>query len=240
MSDEEIQLRLEVCLAPEDNRPRLRFADWLDRRGFSNWADFIRLSIEFDSILKPYSLMLRDSYFSTGQMEQKLVNRWRDLFEVGVEKYLSLPLPSITSGGLMAWFASFGLLCDWRRGFPFRLRMDYPTSAANTPELLFRLMPLEMIKCSEVRPQRFSGRDYGWNTNFEASLARRAERASIVPHEIYLKLAQCKEPNRYYKTEDAAYLDLEFVLASHVRSKAFKTTEEIHEVERQADHLHAE
>jgi uncharacterized protein (TIGR02996 family) len=45
MTDREALVRA-VLAAPEDDAPRLVFADWCDENGDSEWAEFIRLQVE--------------------------------------------------------------------------------------------------------------------------------------------------------------------------------------------------
>src|SRR5262249_6853519 len=66
----------DVIDNPDDDAPRLIFADWLDDNGDAERAEFIRLQIERDKLpshsLRSWQILRREQ-----QLEQQHGERWR-------------------------------------------------------------------------------------------------------------------------------------------------------------------
>src|SRR5690348_16815656 len=52
MSGDRLELLAAIRLNPDDDAPRLAFADWLERQGESDFARYIRLELERDRLPK--------------------------------------------------------------------------------------------------------------------------------------------------------------------------------------------
>jgi uncharacterized protein (TIGR02996 family) len=69
MSEEEALLRA-ICIEPEDDTPRLVYADWLDENGQPERASFIRFQIQFARALPPRVLEPKPSAREQEQLKQ--------------------------------------------------------------------------------------------------------------------------------------------------------------------------
>ncbi|MBP3960996.1 TIGR02996 domain-containing protein [Gemmata sp. G18] len=116
MNEEDALLRA-ICEHPDEDMPRLAFADWLDEQGTVSaaWAELIRVQMALAR--------------GAGDPRERLVARERELAPVVVESWperMGLPV------GLM-WQ-------NWTRGFPFTLagpgeliRAAHPRFAGRVP-----------------------------------------------------------------------------------------------------------
>jgi uncharacterized protein (TIGR02996 family) len=127
MTDQDAFLRT-IIENPDDDTPRLVFADWLEENGDPERAEFIRLQIQSDPILvwdaRMFSMMDR-----IGDLQRRHESRWRP----------KLPVE---------WPVIF------RRGFAEGLTMTANEFHANT-EMLFRIMPFLRVRFSDFDIDEF-------------------------------------------------------------------------------------
>src|SRR5208283_3184084 len=115
---------------PEDDAPRLVYADWLEEHGDLERAEFIRVQCELAGLdeFDPRRLELQQR---ERELERKRGDRWRKEMPVGARKHT-----------------------EFRRGFIGYARLSaafWLRSAAR----LHRAIPLEELSLSETRTQQF-------------------------------------------------------------------------------------
>jgi uncharacterized protein (TIGR02996 family) len=116
-------LQKAVCENPDDDTPRLVFADWLDENGEPERAEFIRVQIELTSNSHPDEnriLRARES-----ELLEKHAGAWTD------------PLAGY-------WLDWSGKPYSFSRGFVEHLELEATTFTARGEEL-FRLTPLRSV-----------------------------------------------------------------------------------------------
>ncbi|HJZ58942.1 MAG TPA: TIGR02996 domain-containing protein [Gemmataceae bacterium] len=127
MSDTETALLKAIYAQPEEDTPRLVYADWLDEQGTpaqTTRAEFIRLQIEM-------APMMPDSHTAPNDWEQP---RYRGLEARAIELY---------NRHSRAWFGNLDRLVDHidlHRGFPDHIELTVRRFIAKGEEI-FRLAP---------------------------------------------------------------------------------------------------
>lgn len=127
MADQHERFLRTICERPDDDTPRLIFADWLEEQGQEQRAQWIRVQIELAKLDKPasatqfkvgnevrfdYELCMACAELEEGQC------RWHALKEVEDNLWWSF-YPHTVPGGVP----------DWLKLFP-----DYPTEICNQHE----------------------------------------------------------------------------------------------------------
>ncbi len=108
-----------ICEAPEDDTPRLVYADWLEENGKADHADFIRTQLR---------LAQTPEYERSWQ---EIHHRSRSAHDVNVLRILP-PLPAGVH-----WAQS-----NFRRGFPEGVRVDSIAAFLKNAAKVFRLAPI--------------------------------------------------------------------------------------------------
>jgi uncharacterized protein (TIGR02996 family) len=143
----------DICENPDDDSPRLIFADWLDDNGDSDRAEFIRLQVQLGEIQRGNSLP--DEYTSWDHFglsrcpgvwhcaddspeRRDLAFRGRRLLDVHEGEWLA-PLRGLLRG---EW--------TWSRGFLEVVDAD-PVELADSAEELFGIHPIRRLILTRLR-----------------------------------------------------------------------------------------
>ncbi len=130
MSERDAFLR-SICETPDDDTPRLAFADWLQENGDEPRAEFIRVQIELARGGEDVRLRQREQDILMEQGE-----RWAELIR-GIGLRLApfhRPTPARSHG------------IEYRRGFPFGVEIaDEYDEFADRASKLFQLAPIQRI-----------------------------------------------------------------------------------------------
>jgi uncharacterized protein (TIGR02996 family) len=134
MNDQADFIRM-ICQHPDDDAPRLVFADWLDEQGDAERAEFIRLGVRVGSAsLDP------DEQWDAGVRYRKL--------EVTVVPRLLEQLPSVNG---VAWHA----IVD--RGFIARIDVYRPDVLLIEWPTLFNASPIRYLRLTDLSASTVSG-----------------------------------------------------------------------------------
>ena len=117
-----------VCDNPDDDTPRLVFADWLDEHDEPDRAEFIRLQIEIAGL-------------PDGKKKTKLRTREKKLLGKHAEEWTE-PLEEFAD-------SYFGEPFEFRRGFVEDIGAD-PETFAERAEELFALAPIRSLRFGEL------------------------------------------------------------------------------------------
>ncbi len=124
-----------ICENPEDDTPRLVFADWLDEHGDPNRAEFIRLQIELGGL-------------PDGKKKQARQAREKELLGAHGKKWAK-PLKPYFAGYYSGSYARhYGPPVVFRRGFVETLATDAPT-LAEFADTIFALAPIRTLRFEE-------------------------------------------------------------------------------------------
>jgi uncharacterized protein (TIGR02996 family) len=123
MTDHDALLRA-ICDDPEDNTPRLAFADWLEEHGEVGRAEFIRLDIAHESM--------------DGEALMENEDRWMQLLDEHVTPWME----SLAGEGI-TWGDDEGPLFD--RGFPISVVAESWEVFAPAAERLFAAAPITRL-----------------------------------------------------------------------------------------------
>jgi uncharacterized protein (TIGR02996 family) len=130
MTDREALLR-SVIDSPEDDVPRLVFADWLEEHGETQRAEFIRVGCEFERLPKESPRRQQLDGWLTAMASTKYAEAW----------YAELP----TLRGIK-W-------TDFRRGFVESANVQVANSFLNAQEQIFAAAPINSLTFQLVKPQ---------------------------------------------------------------------------------------
>ncbi len=139
MTDDELDFYRAAAAAPDDDTPRLVYADWLDDRGTaadSARAAFVRLQVR-RTRLDP-SDPDRDSLLAE---EAALFARCRRAWNGPTHRRLfrlGLPRKVDARGGLIRGW-------DYRRGMPARVTLE-PAALLDHPDAVFAVGPVECLR----------------------------------------------------------------------------------------------
>jgi uncharacterized protein (TIGR02996 family) len=131
MNDREILLRA-ICAAPDDDAPRLAYADWLEENGDSRQAEFIRVQIAL-------ARMHSDEPNRTALMEREQV-LWRELkkWRYILGDWLNFSPINFHRGFNMYWVGTARDLLQtdtfWRFGPVTRVRFSVHSKLKNATE----------------------------------------------------------------------------------------------------------
>jgi uncharacterized protein (TIGR02996 family) len=133
-----------ICEAPEDDAPRLIFADWLDEHGEPDRAEFIRLQIELESTPED-----SDRWLDLKARAEELRERYRESW--------AQPFPEENS-----YYVS-----EWRRGFPDSIHISAP-QLLKIGQGLFARIPARRAKIEKICEQGYwDGQDQEWSVAAE-------------------------------------------------------------------------
>lgn len=130
-----------IVAAPADDAPRLIFADWLEERGQSERAEFIRVQCRIADL--NLELQTEEDCGSPGcpgcRERRDLQERERELAFKAAFWVAALPIPTeVLTGG-----------CTWRRGFVERVRLSSEDWLRHADDLV-RLTPLREVELTTV------------------------------------------------------------------------------------------
>src|SRR4051812_5173157 len=129
--DDPAALLAAVCDRPDDDTPRLVYADWLDDHGDPDYARFIRAQVELARV---------------PEWDRRWVRAWhreRDLFS-GRPFRDRVPLPEVFRSGL-----------TFRRGFPWGVESSSPREFAERADELFAAAPIQSLTIRARGPDPF-------------------------------------------------------------------------------------
>jgi uncharacterized protein (TIGR02996 family) len=129
MSEREAFLHA-ICENPDDDTPRLVFADWLDEHGEADRAEFIRLQIEIAGLPE-------------GVKKKKKQTREKQLLNMHKEKWTEHLKEFQASRTLHPTLD--GTFCKFRRGFVDGIHSDAP-ALLEQGERLFTLAPIRELR----------------------------------------------------------------------------------------------
>jgi uncharacterized protein (TIGR02996 family) len=116
MTEDALALLKEITAHPDDDLPRLVFADWLDEHGLTDDAEFIRLQVE------------------RARVGGEPSARERELYAANISRWLQL-LPAGFHDGI-----------EFRRGFPYRVACDAETLfSRDLPQLFVPIEEIEVV-----------------------------------------------------------------------------------------------
>jgi uncharacterized protein (TIGR02996 family) len=116
MTEDALALLKEITAQPDDDLPRLVFADWLDENGFVDYAEFIRLQVERARVGGEPSARERELYGAKAGL-------WLQFLPVGFREGI-----------------------EFRRGFPYRVRCDAETLfSPDLPPLFVPVEEMEVV-----------------------------------------------------------------------------------------------
>jgi uncharacterized protein (TIGR02996 family) len=159
-ADSDFAAFLQAVLArPDDDLPRLIFADWLDENGQSERAEFIRIGCELATLPDPHQgIDVRAIAGATGKLACRcrwcaLCRRWAELQATTVE------LNGHRTHGYYAWapphltHPNGGARCVWeyRRGFIERVELP-AAYLLEYAAALFAAAPILDVRLSDRRP----------------------------------------------------------------------------------------
>jgi uncharacterized protein (TIGR02996 family) len=165
----------DIIEHPEDDTPRLIYADWLEDHGDPDRATFIRIQCELAA--PPW----RVGRVYDHPAWLRLHARERELLEPGGLRHL--PGPFWRAGGNHGWTyldaegARVGVECQFRRGFVAEVTLPCAEWMRHGPALV-RAVPLERVTLSDCRPAEHE-RYFAW---YRCSLAGIPEH---VPAALY-------------------------------------------------------
>lgn len=159
---------LSVCEHPEDDTPRLIFADWLEENGQGERAEFIRVQCTLDGLLggfKRKNIEAIDIYLDPQDWErqewkhkvleihareQELLTAHPEWGRLVADLFLSQTRKYIDHGhsgcvGNIIW--------TWKRGFPDKITLPYRSFfAPDRCKELFRVAPWEGVYLTDREP----------------------------------------------------------------------------------------
>jgi uncharacterized protein (TIGR02996 family) len=148
MTDEAAFLQA-IREAPDDDGPRLIFADWLEERGderAARWAELIRVQIELKQVYREIEEFQKaDISYLDGQ--RAAVNRRFDALRVRNAKLLGSTIDDLVP-------ASLNRSCTFCRGFVEQVGCPLDAWLKGGPSLVAR-HPVRRVWISDVQPVRF-------------------------------------------------------------------------------------
>jgi uncharacterized protein (TIGR02996 family) len=130
MTDREALLR-SVIDSPEDDAPRLVFADWLEEHGETQRAEFIRVGCEYERLLKESPRWQQLHGWITAMLSTKYAKAW----------YAELPKLL----GIHWW--------EFRRGFVESANVVVAKAFINSQEQIFAATPISSLTFQHIPRQ---------------------------------------------------------------------------------------
>lgn len=189
---DEAEFLRAIVARPADDTVRLVYADWLDERGETDRAAFIRVQIELAR--RP----------EDDPRRAELATRELVLFGVARSGWLAREYPTRYGGGFCS---------DYRRGFAHRLCVDaapasFEAFLVAAPELFARAPIAELHFCPHIETDWNSNQQYGWRMG-----ARQIERLADVPELARLSRFQIDSP-----TADLSGIARALIANPHLRA----------------------
>ncbi|HEY1067961.1 MAG TPA: TIGR02996 domain-containing protein [Pirellulales bacterium] len=140
-----------ILAAPDDDAPRLIYADWLEEAGEEERAELIRVQIELDQLTepKPFPTALpelqlahyRQEFRPSGGRRTAASERWKEL---------SLRVQRILQQRQREWLPKneLGRRCTWRRGFVNSIHLSAPWTIARQRDELEQLPTTDQLTLS--------------------------------------------------------------------------------------------
>lgn len=164
-----------VCLAPDDDLPRLIYADWCDEQGETERAEFIRVQVEKVQVYQGRPKGIMSPYVDTHSWKvrfEDLQQRERELLDQhGYDWFLDFirdsGIPSAAVGlDRNVWKlrqVPKGLgWCEFRRGFVERVTCTATQWLTHGPAIV-RQRPIMRVVLSDLEPSlTYAGGRYIW------------------------------------------------------------------------------
>lgn len=218
-----------ICERPEDDFPRLQYADWLDERGDPR-GEFIRVQCEFHASRCGYAKDTDDAYslycnntlchhcnldHKASAMCREYGNHW------------ATPVARALRCG--DWDGDGNPDYDvprwqWRRGFITHVTLSHDAFLEHAAAL-FLAAPIEAVTLSDKKPSRVSVVNFGWYC-YDQSASNKAEDELGVALWTHFS-APCWRNWRLYDTAEAANADLSNACVKLGRKRAAKAREEM-------------
>jgi len=191
-----------IAEAPDDDTPRLVYADWLDEHGDPDRAEFIRVQCELAK--RPYRDFFAADYWG-GQLDEpedmKALNRLRKR-----EAELTRAHARIAAGTP----GKDELTARWIRGFVVSVRGPLAVLLEHLPGLGPELALVETVAVTDREPFGFQVRSAWWK-----KLPRHADESAAVPADLWRLLtgfllygSGTPSVLKWYPTRDAAHAAL--------------------------------
>jgi uncharacterized protein (TIGR02996 family) len=175
------ELLAAVLSAPDEDAPRLVYADWCDENGQPGRAEFIRLQVEIAAKFNDWVCLSHDeprrtnghSYASCGHCPPCVL---RDR------------LGRLTSENLRDWAAGYGM--DHRRNYYWFQRGFLNRASVRATDWLaigkqlVTVAPLELVHLSDCRPAGEAGH-FSWLSDRVYPAGARYRSSSYLPHAIW-------------------------------------------------------
>jgi uncharacterized protein (TIGR02996 family) len=200
----------DIIEHPEDDAPRLIYADWLEEHGDSDRAEFIRVQCELAAPPWRVGRVYDDPAWL------RLHARERELLEPGGLRHL--PGPFWCAGGNHGWTyldaegARVGIECRFRRGFVAEVNLPCDQWMRQGPALV-KAAPLQVVTVSDLHPSsRPPWHDWYPPWAHDMALAHYDVPAAVLPEPLWNALDWPTEDGkgprepamRGYPSEDAA------------------------------------
>jgi uncharacterized protein (TIGR02996 family) len=119
-----------ICAHPNEDTPRLAYADLIDEEGECEQAKFIRAQIAIAGLPEYDPLVV-----STRQLDPDVFHGW----------LMARTLPKVPVGYTWRKF-------EFRRGFPWKVGVDSPLAFAASAASVFAVVPVQALEIHEYRP----------------------------------------------------------------------------------------
>lgn len=191
MSDEEGLLKA-VCDFPDDDLPRLAYADWCDENGDPERAEFVRGQIEIENVPRndsghcSYCGVRGQETHLEGCRVQRLLRREYDLLEGG----RGWGLPAATAFGLTAWDDLLGgmghdsnVSWSFRRGFVAVIYCQLDDWLGHG-EACLAACPVERVEATDRAPDHGEDNLWYWYRGAPADL----DESDHLPPDVFHQL----------------------------------------------------
>ena len=192
MTADELALLRGVEAAPDDDLPRLVYADWLDEHGRHARAEFIRVQCELTSIERRLPGMTLEEKRVAGPRRGQLLKAERKMYETRLSEYIGFESDSVSkpNGNLYWSFVQRGFISEYA---PHIYGPEFETEvlvyAAMTPRPKISLCCLEAVLRDRERHDVFSNSAL-WAEVNEVSLTHGYGPAeTLLPHELIPMMA---------------------------------------------------
>jgi uncharacterized protein (TIGR02996 family) len=211
MTDQDALLR-SVLPNPDDDAPRLVYADWLEERGRAEDAEFIRVQIEFDRLVGVDGAFHVNSQSRLQRIPahiERLQRRQTELWRGGAGRP---DLPSDMSNWTISAdpFSEHSLFL--RRGFIEAVRV-VTNAFLRVAGRLFARQPVAQVRLIDRHPSRIR-EGFGWAPQ---SFGNRPDQ---VPDELWPFVLSSSGADRVFPTADAAEVALSTACVKYGRVKA--------------------
>ncbi len=225
-----------IVSAPDDDFPRLQYADWLEERGDADRAEFIRLQLARDA-QRPKECLVGECRHGCPEEWCEIASRaWRREHEL-LGQYqgswttqMLNAIPTLHRSPLLQVAArdatrvgkwpSDDAMFRFRRGFVEQVTLFTTDWLAHGPSLV-RAAPIREVRLSDKEPSA-SGSRWRWvcvNPGMRTRPRTMPLGSNELPRMWFDKLKGDKPGNWHYDTPTAAHADLSRVVLAWARSK---------------------